>query len=318
MTIYVDLWTHSTMTGKFFHSDHFVWLVNQDQAHDFLEGQYLFKRLNSGLSIHGGTICPSKSLKSGRLINRYVNLIVLLEGDLRFAINQHRYDIQAGPSGKLILITPDNRSLFTRYLVSGEQSIKIAIKGIERWIDADARDNYPSLYQKPVRIRELDSQQRSLSLDFLQQLMASKSSSLTLDYSALKLLDELWTNFADDCAHSIDGASSSPYSEFFQRLAEAYLPQLSAQELADRLHLSERTLQRRIKSHFGCSLREWMHREKMIFALKLLTQNQLSISEVSYECGYRHVSNFTQAFKQYFDSIPAEIQRSNFKKAHLN
>ena len=288
MTIYVDLWTSSKMTGKFFHSDHFVWLVNQDQAHDFLEGQYLFRKLHSGLSIHGGALCPSKSLKSGRLINRYVNLIVLLEGDLRFAINKQRYDIQAGEHGKLILITPDNSSLFTRYLVRGEQSIKIAIKGIERWIDGETKNKYPSLYQQPVRIRELDGEQRSLSQDFLQQVMEPTPSSLALDYSALKLLTKV------------------------------YQPHLSAQELANCLHLGERTLQRRIKSYFGCTLREWMHQQKMILALKLLVQNQLSISEVSYECGYQHVSNFTQAFKQYFDSTPAEIQRSNSQNILCN
>ncbi|NLB31932.1 MAG: helix-turn-helix transcriptional regulator [Alcaligenaceae bacterium] len=306
------------MTGKFFHSDHLVWLVNQDQAHEFLKGQYLFRKLNSGLSIHGGTICPSKSLKSGRLINRYVNLIVLLEGDLRFSINEHRYDIEAGEHGKLILITPDNSSLFTRYLVNGERSIKIAIKGIERWIDGDTKDKYPSLYQRPVRIRELDSEQRGLSLNFLQQIMDPSPNSLMLDYSALKLLDQLWANFADDCAEDGETLQVNPDTEFVEQLIMAYQPRLSAQELADCLHLRERTLQRRIKNHFGCTLRDWMHRQKMIQALQLLVQNQLSISEVSYECGYKHVSNFTQAFKQYFDSTPAEIQRSNAPKVQFN
>lgn len=318
MTIYVDLWTSSKMTGKFFHSDHFVWLVNQDQAHDFLEGQYLFRKLHSGLSIHGGALCPSKSLKSGRLINRYVNLIVLLEGDLRFAINKQRYDIQAGEHGKLILITPDNSSLFTRYLVRGEQSIKIAIKGIERWIDGETKNKYPSLYQQPVRIRELDGEQRSLSQDFLQQVMEPTPSSLALDYSALKLLDLLWANFADDCAQHGEVVQTKPDTEFVKQLTKVYQPHLSAQELANCLHLGERTLQRRIKSYFGCTLREWMHQQKMILALKLLVQNQLSISEVSYECGYQHVSNFTQAFKQYFDSTPAEIQRSNSQNILCN
>ncbi|WP_081606608.1 MULTISPECIES: helix-turn-helix domain-containing protein [Oligella] len=33
------------------------------------------------------------------------------------------------------------------------------------------------------------------------------------------------------------------------------------------------------------------------------------MSEISYECGYKHVSNFTQAFKQYFHCTPAEIRK---------
>ncbi|WP_432786631.1 HTH-type transcriptional activator RhaS [Oligella sp. MSHR50489EDL] len=300
------------MSGKFLHSDHLLWLLKHDQAHDLINGQYLFKELHSGLSIHGGSICPSQTLKSGRLTNRYVNLIVLLEGHLRFAINEHQYHIDAGNTGKIILIAPEHRSLFTRYLVSGEASIKIAIKGIERWLDDEARDSYPGLYLEPVRIRLLDSEQRNHSLDFLKQLLTVKSNSLTLDYAALKLLDELWADFAEDCSEATHPTGANRYADFLEKLTEVYRPQLNAEELASALHLSERTLQRRIKAYLNCSLREWMQREKMIFALKLLTQNRLSISEVSYECGYQHVSNFTQAFKQFFDATPAEIQRSDF------
>lgn len=302
------------MSGKFLHSDHLLWLLKHDQAHDLINGQYLFKELHSGLSIHGGSICPSQTLKSGRFINRYVNLIVLLEGHLRFAINEHRYHIDAGHSGKIILIAPEHRSLFTRYLVSGEASIKIAIKGIERWLHDEARDSYPGLYLEPVRIRLLDNEQRSHSLDFLKQLLTVKSNSFTLDYAALKLLDELWADFAEDCSEAPHSTGANPHADFLKRLTEVYRPLLNAEELARALHLSERTLQRRIKAYFNCSLREWMQREKMILALKLLTQNRLSISEVSYECGYQHVSNFTQAFKQFFDATPAEIQRSDFIK----
>jgi AraC-like DNA-binding protein len=311
VTIHVDFWTSKDMNNNFLHSEHLVWLVNHDKAHELFDGQYLFRKLNSGLSIHGGTLRPNKSLKSGRLINRYVNLIVLLEGHLRFAINEHRYDIHASDGGKLILITPENSSLFTRFLISGEASVKLAIKGIERWLDNDSNRSHPSLYQKPVRIRDLDLEQRDQSQHFLQQMMSPEPSSLQLDYSALKLLDRLWHSFSDECAQTSTTIVHNPLPEFMRQLSDAYQPQLSAQELADRLHLSVRTLQRRIQSYFGYTLREWMHHEKMTFALQALVQQRLSISEVSYQCGYQHVSNFTQAFKQYFHSTPTEIQKSN-------
>lgn len=47
----------------------------------------------------------------------------------------------------------------------------------------------------------------------------------------------------------------------------------------------------------------------MQYALYALTTGQESISETAYRCGYRHTSSFTQAFKQYFDCTPAEMQR---------
>lgn len=74
----------------FIHSDHLVWLVNNTPQHNLFKGHCQFKQLPSGLSVHGGDIRPSQTLRIGRLVDRYVNLIVLLEGHLRFAINQQR------------------------------------------------------------------------------------------------------------------------------------------------------------------------------------------------------------------------------------
>lgn len=311
-TFVVDFRTINTMSHQYLHSEQLVWLANQNKAHELFDGAYLFRKLKSGLSIHGGTLCPKRSLKSGRLVNRYANLIVLFDGHLRFAINEQRYDIAAGTNGKLILVTPDNKSLFTRFLVNGEASTKIALKGIEQWFGTDSNCSYPSLYKKPVRIEELNANQCKQSQLFLKQMMAEESNSLRLDYSALQLLDELWSSFADDCAQLDNRPCNSPFSEFVKQLSDAYNPRTSSQELANRLHLSVRTLQRRIQQHFGCTLSEWMHHEKMVFALQSLNEAKLSISEISYECGYNHVSNFTQAFKQYFQRTPAEI-----KKQHL-
>ncbi|KGF30506.1 helix-turn-helix domain-containing protein [Oligella urethralis] len=297
------------MSSNYLHSEQLIWQVSQDKTSELYKGEYFFKKLKSGLSIHGNRLQPNKSLKVGRLINRYVNLIVLFEGHLRFAINEKRYDIDAGDNGKLILVSPENSSLFTRFLVSNEVSAKIALRGIERWLDDNIQSHYPSLYQTPVRIRELNAEQRVKSQRFLKLIMDPNTSPLLTDYSALKLLDELWANFADECSKINNAFNSDSFNDFVQQLSIAYQPRLNSHELAARLHLTVRTLQRRINRYFGCSLREWMHHEKMIFALQALRQNTLSISEISYECGYKHVSNFTQAFKQYFHCTPAEIRK---------
>lgn len=108
-------------------------------------------------------------------------------------------------------------------------------------------------------------------------------------------------------AHGQSSSKALGATHFIARLKAAYDPQLSAEALAQRLHISQRTLQRRIQQHFQCTPHEWMHHEKMIFALKKLRQKELKISEISYLCGYQHVSSFTQAFRQYFDNTPAEI-----------
>ena len=81
--------------------------------------------------------------------------------------------------------------------------------------------------------------------------------------------------------------------------------------LTDALNISERTLQRRMRDHFGITASEWLHHKQMQHALYLLQNGGKSIGETAYLCGYRHVSSFTQAFRQYFGSTPAETKKEN-------
>ena len=69
------------------------------------------------------------------------------------------------------------------------------------------------------------------------------------------------------------------------------------QELADILHISARTMNRRLAAE-ATSFRELGLRSRQRRALRLLDQGDLSVTRIALQLGYRDIANFTRAFRR--------------------
>jgi AraC-like DNA-binding protein len=82
----------------------------------------------------------------------------------------------------------------------------------------------------------------------------------------------------------------------------------SLASVAEQLHMSERSLQRRLAEEnatFDSVLDELRHS----LALRYLAERQIAISEVAYLVGYSEPSAFHRAFKRWTGSTPTELRR---------
>jgi AraC-like DNA-binding protein len=84
---------------------------------------------------------------------------------------------------------------------------------------------------------------------------------------------------------------------------------VSIEQVANELHLSVRTLQRKLKEEGSSFLEiiDELHKETSISYLK---ENRLSVSEIAYLLGYAEVGVFTRAFKRWTGSTPTEFKNS--------
>lgn len=58
---------------------------------------------------------------------------------------------------------------------------------------------------------------------------------------------------------------------------------------------------------FGLAPLQYRNRIRMEYAREELMHQRKTASELSYELGYAHPSNFTATFKQYFGKLPSAI-----------
>lgn len=78
------------------------------------------------------------------------------------------------------------------------------------------------------------------------------------------------------------------------------------EELAHILHITSRTLDRRLRKE-GQHFLEMSKRVRLDKARELLTAGKLSVTQVALQLGYRDVANFTRAFKRDSGLSPSEF-----------
>ena len=81
----------------------------------------------------------------------------------------------------------------------------------------------------------------------------------------------------------------------------------SFESVADYVHVSPRTLNRRLKA-LGTSYKEIVSDLRKRQAIKYLSGNNLSIDEIAYSLGYRDASNFSKAFRSWTGHSPSQYR----------
>lgn len=85
---------------------------------------------------------------------------------------------------------------------------------------------------------------------------------------------------------------------------------VKAADIAAELHMSEKTLNRKLKLIIGCSVAELLSEYRLNRATEMLTAGH-AIKEVCFDCGFNSQSYFSRSFKQKFGYPPSEYVARN-------
>ena len=89
-------------------------------------------------------------------------------------------------------------------------------------------------------------------------------------------------------------------------------------EIAESLYLSKSYLQKIYKSYFGKSIIEEMIQFRIDSAKTLLTQTDMTVTEISRECGYSSYNYFVRQFRMCEGYSPSEYREKQKRKAEEN
>jgi AraC-like DNA-binding protein len=85
------------------------------------------------------------------------------------------------------------------------------------------------------------------------------------------------------------------------------------QKIADALHLSTRTLQRKLAEQ-DTSFKKLLTETRQDMAKTYLGNSHLSLTEITYLLGYSEQANFTRAFRRWEDTSPSEYRKNLLKE----
>ncbi|WP_103071815.1 helix-turn-helix domain-containing protein [Aquimarina sediminis] len=84
---------------------------------------------------------------------------------------------------------------------------------------------------------------------------------------------------------------------------------LTVEKLAMLTGLNQHKLKRQFKSVFNEPIFSYLTNVRMDKAKKMLTTEEMNVSEVAYAVGYKNPQHFTAAFKKKFNYLPSELKK---------
>ncbi len=144
----------------------------------------------------------------------------------------------------------------------------------------------------------------SFSLDQVDRILPSANDALA------RIQDQLTEDYLAEL-------KSESLARQVKRLIEPRLPSgdVRSIEIADSLHMSSRNLQRRLQDE-GVSFKQLLSEVRQDLALRYLATPRYSISEIAYLLGFSDQSNFTRAFKRWFDVSPSDKRTELRQSGH--
>lgn len=92
-------------------------------------------------------------------------------------------------------------------------------------------------------------------------------------------------------------------------LAENFDKRITIPQLARQAGINEAKLKEGFKEVYGQSVHAYLLELRLEKAKQLLLKSELSITEITYEIGYSHVTHFTSLFKKELGITPSEWRK---------
>ena len=83
---------------------------------------------------------------------------------------------------------------------------------------------------------------------------------------------------------------------------------LDSAQLAARLNLSKRQLERGFREELGMSPQQFSRQLRLRYGLWLVTHTDRSITDISWECGFADTAHFSRQFKTLFNRSPSQVR----------
>lgn len=265
---------------------------------DHQSQNYREKAYPSGVRLHGGRFTARKNARHSRWHAPYSAFILLKEGELSFELGAQRYCIGAPAA---LYIRQSRPTLFTRHVKAGQPVEKYTLSHIQQWL---ADSPYPDGVHLFAPDANLWAQAARLHL-----APTCGAALLSEEAAVMQLLAGLWHCLLEQNPPPDTAAAPAEFDAALDHALDMAYQQgaRSAAALADAVHLSPRSLNRRLQQQYRLSAADWLKHKKMSQAAALLAAGR-SIGETAYACGYCHPSSFVQTFHRYYGITPKQYQ----------
>lgn len=125
---------------------------------------------------------------------------------------------------------------------------------------------------------------------------------------AKSIIYDIFENMSNDQKQSIKESAITNCIQFME--ANFTDSKVNVKTICKHSFITASTLQRGFMKHFGMSPKQYLTHLRMNRALELLSENELSIKEISVACGFIDEKYFSRAFKKKYNCSPSQFRKS--------
>lgn len=245
----------------------------------------------------------------------YHELYFLLSGERRYLIGHNLYDVLPGnivliPQTELHRTTTLNNKGYERYVVYFlEEEVQPFIESVGRRVFDDFMASgclqLPPEYAQQIRqtLYKMAGEQRKNDV-FSYHMMINLLQNTIL--TAMRYGEK---------KHVESGKSINKLQSVMRYISENYKSDITLQDAADMAFMERTYFSRCFKRLTGFGFSEYLNRIRLRAAEKLLHFSDLSISDISDQCGFSSSNYFCDVFKRSHNGIsPSEYRK---KAGHL-
>lgn len=86
-------------------------------------------------------------------------------------------------------------------------------------------------------------------------------------------------------------------------------PHLSSAKLAEHFCVCQRQFARQMKSSLGVNTTQYVQRKRVERACRLLTDTELSLTDIYVKCGFESANYFTRVFRKLTGDTPSDYRK---------
>ena len=118
---------------------------------------------------------------------------------------------------------------------------------------------------------------------------------------------------ADGFAFETEPQDSAKIDIIFKYINKNFQSHITLDEIADKVSMTVPAFCRYFKKATGKTFTKLVNEYRVVHATKLLQENQSSITDICFECGFNNFSHFNRLFKE-FTGKSASKYRSEMKR----
>lgn len=255
--------------------------------------------------------------------HKEIELTILLQGEMQYQVNDTVYHLTAGEG-----IFCNSNSLHTASPYHDSDCIYISTTFHPRFLygyeGSVLQSKYLDVITKHPGIHGLAFSpsidwQREI-LDELTQIWElsqhpSSAYEMELQWRLTHIWMLLWNHLSHEVTQTDSAASrhTARLKNILMYIQEHYTEKITLADIAATANICQSECCRFFKKHMNESLFDYLLSYRIEKSLPLLTDEQLSITEVSSRCGFSSASYYTKVFRERMGCTPSAYQADHLK-----